>query len=454
MTLRLRRFLTLVALWSFIPGALLAQGDTTTRTGVRIGLSYDLNARPGIAVLPVRGGERPITDSVRAMLQRDFDNGDRITIVGFNEADLPLVSGTPNYEVFERLNVHGIVQASLTPGGALHIALYDVREKAVAGVDNFPLSSNVFSPAWRQGIHRAADEVERWATGVQGISATRIAFVRNDQIWQVDSDGENATPVRGTAGGRSPAWHPSGQHLAFNVLTDAGSQIALHDVLSGSTRRLTSTTSGTSGSPMFSPDGMTLFYSFGLDRGSDVWALDPFRGGRPRRVTAGGGSENISPSFSPDGRRFAFTSGRLINPEVYIADVDGTNVDLLITSGTGDQSYRSNPAWSPDGRQIAFQSMVDGRFQLMVISLQNRAVKPLTSESQNEDPSWAPDGRHIVFTSRRSGSDQLWVLDAESGRSRQLTRGSGAAKHGAWSPALKGGSAPTGTLITPDRRER
>jgi len=59
---------------------------------------------------------------------------------------------------------------------------------------------------------------------------------------------------------------------------------------------------------MFSPDGMTLFYSFGVDRGSDLFALDPFRGGAKRRVTAGGGSENISPSFSPDGRRFAFAS--------------------------------------------------------------------------------------------------------------------------------------------------
>jgi TolB protein len=289
---------------------------------------------------------------------------------------------------------------------------------------------------------------------VQGIAATRVAFVRNDQLWVVDSDGENAMPVRNSTGGRSPAWHPGGQFLAFNVLTDAGSQLALHDVASGSTRRLTNTQSGTSGSPQFSPDGMTLFYSFGLDRGSDLYAMDPFRGGAPRRVTAGGGSENISPSFSPDGRRVAFTSGRLINPEVYISDVDGTNVDLLITSRIGDQSYRSNPAWSPDGRRIAFQSQMDGRFQLMVISLQNREVKTLTSESQNEDPSWAPDGRHVVFTSRRSGTDQLWVLDTESARVRQLTRGASSAKHSAWSPPLKGASVPGNTLITPARRER
>jgi TolB protein len=424
------------------------------RQGVTLGLSYDVAMRPGIAVLPVSGAEREVADSIRAILQRDFDNGHRIAVVGWNEADLPLVSGAPNHEVFARLNVHGIVQATLTREGALHVALHDVRQKSVVNVDNFALGSNVFSPTWRMSVHRAADEVERWATGVQGISATRIAFVRNDQLWVVDSDGENAMPVRNTAGGRSPAWHPSGQYLAFNKLTESGSQLALHTMTTGASRQLTNTSSGTSGSAQFSPDGLTLFYSFGVDRGSDLYAMDPFRGGSARRVTAGGGSENISPSFSPDGRRFAFTSGRLINPEVYISDVDGTNVDLLITSRIGDQSYRSNPAWSPDGRRIAFQSQVDGRFQLMVISLQNREVKMLTSESQNEDPSWAPDGRHLVFTSRRSGTDQLWVLDTESNIVRPLTRGSSAAKQSAWSPQLSGAAVPSNTLITPARRER
>jgi TolB protein len=71
----------------------------------------------------------------------------------------------------------------------------------------------------------------------------------------------------------------------------------------------------------------------------------------------------------------------------------------------------------------------------MTIALRDRSVKQHTSEGANEDPAWAPDGRHVVFTSTRTGSRQLFVLDTETGRSRQLTRGT-AARLSAWSPLL------------------
>lgn len=116
-------------------------------------------------------------------------------------------------------------------------------------------------------------------------------------------------------------------------------------------------------------------------------------------------------------------------------DADGTNVELLTPFRFGDQSYRSSPDWSPDNRSIAFQAQMDGRFQVMTISLRDRSIRQLTSEAANEDPSWAPDGRHLVFASTRSGVKQLWVMDVESGRVRQLTRGGGA-RLGAWSPPL------------------
>jgi TolB protein len=84
---------------------------------------------------------------------------------------------------------------------------------------------------------------------------------------------------------------------------------------------------------------------------------------------------------------------------------------------------------------VAFQTQIEGRFQVATINLRDRSVKQHTIEGANEQPSWAPDARHLVFTSSRSGTRQLWVLDTESGRVRQLTRGS-AARMGAWSPRI------------------
>jgi TolB protein len=402
--------------------------------GVRIGLQYGAGTQPGVAVLEVKGGARG--DSVRALLLRDLDFGDRVRVIGRSLAELPPVSGPPNYALFARLGVQGIVQATLTPTGALHVAVHDVAAQGLLQVQDFPLRGEVLSPEWRLAVHAAADEVERWLTGTRGIAATRIAFVRGGRLWTVDSDGANPTPV-GNEAGLSPAWHPTGRYLAFARPTAAGYQIALRDLQTGSTRQLTGTSSGTNLTPVFSPDGTTLVYAYGDGDGTDLFTLDVFNGGPRQRLSAGRGSDNASPSFSPDGRRVAFTSGRVRNPEIYISDADGSNVDLLTTTGFGDQQYRSNPAWSPDGRLVAFQSQIDGRFQIMTISLRDRSVRQYTSDSANEDPFWAPDGRHLVFTSRRTGSEQLWVLDTESNRLRQLTFGA-PARHGAWSPPLAG----------------
>lgn len=118
-------------------------------------------------------------------------------------------------------------------------------------------------------------------------------------------------------------------------------------------------------------------------------------------------------------------------------DADGTNVDLLTPLDVGESAYRASPDWSSDGRLVAFQSRIGGQFQLLTVSLRDRALKQLTSDGSNDDPSWAPDARHLVFVSNRSGTRQLWVIDAESGRARQLTRGA-SVRLPSWSPRLGG----------------
>jgi len=48
------------------------------------------------------------------------------------------------------------------------------------------------------------------------------------------------------------------------------------------------------------------------------------------------------PSWSPDGRRFVFGNG----PLTYIANADGTGVQLITVPGT-DPLSRVHPLWSP-----------------------------------------------------------------------------------------------------------
>jgi TolB protein len=422
-----------LALSSGLAAPAFAQDSTR---GVRIGLAYDPGSKPGVVVLPVAAG---VGDSLRAILERDFDFSDRMAVLRLNVSGSAPVEITTsagrslNYPFFRTLGAAAVAQITVT-GQGVHVALHDVLRGSVANVADFPLAQPVFSREWRHAVHGLADTIEEWITGRRGIAQTRIAFIRANVVRIVDSDGEEEHPLPMVGAALSPAWHPNGQILAYNTFGPE-SRIVLHDMRTGRVREFGAQRNVTNLTPVFTPDGSSIVYSISTENGADLYLLPVEGEAFPRRVTVGRGSENVGPSFSPDGNRVAFTSDRTGSPQVYIMDADGTNADIFTAFDFGDQNDRASPDWSPDGRQIAFQSRIDGRFQIFTMSIRDRQPRQLTSEGENEDPSWAPDGRHLVFVSTRSGTQQLWILDTESGRLRQLTR-AGGTRLPAWSPRL------------------
>ena len=70
-----------------------------------------------------------------------------------------------------------------------------------------------------------------------------------------------------------------------------------------------------------------------------------------------------SPAFSPNGQQIAFISDRSGNPELYVMDVTGANVQRL-TYG----QWADGPAWSPRGDLIAYERQrSQGRFDIYVV---------------------------------------------------------------------------------------
>ena len=72
---------------------------------------------------------------------------------------------------------------------------------------------------------------------------------------------------------------------------------------------------------------------------------------------------NYIPVFSPDGTRIAFMSGRDGNPEIYVMNVDGSNLRRLTNHPAGD----GTPTWSPNSQQIAFVSDRTGTPQIYLM---------------------------------------------------------------------------------------
>ncbi|HEU4497723.1 MAG TPA: hypothetical protein VFR60_00155 [Sphingomicrobium sp.] len=184
-------------------------------------------------------------------------------------------------------------------------------------------------------------------------------------------------------------------------------------------------------------------------------------------------------AWSPDGRRIAFTSDRSGDPEIYVANSDGSGLARLTDTPGRDahpswssdgrtiifqspraggdvQIYRMNadgtnprrlaattgfcgvPVESPDGRRIAFQcsksleepGSAEAPWRVYLLERGRRNPRAVTRGPGNDQvPNWSPDGRKLLFFSDRGGMNQLHELEVGTGWTGQ--RSFGPASHGA-----------------------
>jgi TolB protein len=413
------------------PAALAAQDTTARPGGVRVGITYVPGTRPSVAIL---GGAGAAVDSVRTILQRDLDYSDRFEVVA-PPASALVAGATPDYRVLTALGADlavAVVLSSDPRGGAVEIQLHDVRSGSLR--NRLDLSLPAGGEAFRQAVHRAADEVVRWATGSPGVASTSILYVDNGKLWRVDPDGQGRAVVPSTGNpALSPTWSPDGHTIAYTALVRSGTPIVLQDLAGGRRDIVPGTEYGVNITPEFSPDGRKLAFAHGTEDGTDVYLYDVARRCCVTRVTVGRYSDNLSPTWSPDAQRLAFVSSRAGQPQVYVMAADGSSQEVLAPFDYGSTGQSNGPEWSPDGQSVAFHREVHGVPQVFVVDVASRVVRQITGAGRNEDATWAPDGRHLAFVSSRSGVRQLWIVDLETGRMRPIVT-TGGARLPAWSP--------------------
>jgi Tol biopolymer transport system component len=166
----------------------------------------------------------------------------------------------------------------------------------------------------------------------------------------------------------------------------------------------------------------------------------------PLVVTIGGAFvRDVTPS--PDGTRVAFTVAwyvpgqSLMDGDIYVANVDGTNLRRLTTAPELDDQ----PAWSPDGMKIAFRSRRSGDWDIWVMGAngtgqQNLMLDLLPATSTDLTPAWSPDGSRIAFASDIDSFayTKLWTMRADgSDKRRVMPQSVGTAemdREPSWSP--------------------
>jgi|GEM_PF-4120850 len=135
-------------------------------------------------------------------------------------------------------------------------------------------------------------------------------------------------------------------------------------------------------------------------------------------------------AVSPDGRFLAYTRLRDGKEDIFVANIDGTDERLLVSTPERDVQ----PIWSPNGRLITFCTLATGSWEVAVADSEKGIWRYVTHDGKkNLESSWHPNGERLVFSSHRSGSQKLWSMNLDGSGLVQLTFDTWEDTHGRYS---------------------
>ncbi|MCX6561126.1 MAG: hypothetical protein NTZ26_11525 [Candidatus Aminicenantes bacterium] len=228
-------------------------------------------------------------------------------------------------------------------------------------------------------------------------------------VFQSDLDGDNdiylltGTGLRrltdDPASDEFPKWSPDGKRIAFS--SNRTGRYQIHTMASdGSDVRQVTHSEADAIEQAWFPDGRRLAFteerrravgrsyilkSVGLDGGTAETLLPEFEG------------SSALPEFSPAAPVLGFTGKRLRGWDIYVVDLATRAVRPLTEGG-----HACRPHFSPDGAKIAYASSeADGKGDIWIMNSDGSGRERLTDRPDTYDyfASWSPDGRSIVFSS-------------------------------------------------------
>ncbi len=247
----------------------------------------------------------------------------------------------------------------------------------------------------------------------------KIAFVRNSDIFTMNSDGTNQTNITnsGTTD-TSPNYSPDGAKIIFTTDRDGNDEIYRMNADGSNPVRLTNN-SASDVSPNFSSDGLSIVFVSNRDGNNEIYKMNSDGTNQVRLTTEA--ANDIVPTYSPDGSKIIFVTERLGSRRLFTMNADGSNQQVI----SNIAGFYNRPSYSPDGQKIIFVYGADVTAQTiwtMNADGTNRAQFPVGRSS----PSYSPDGAKVVYVCCFANGqlmDGVRSVNADGGSAQNLTLG-------------------------------
>jgi len=248
---------------------------------------------------------------------------------------------------------------------------------------------------------------------VSGRNELHVLDVESGEMSQW-SDGEVPRNARWPV-----AWHADGERVFFH-LDDAGNeQNDLHTLSRDGDHEAVVEMDGQNALNAVGPDGETVLFGSSRDGQMNIYRHDT-PSGETTKITeyerAAGGA-----TISPDGDRFAFMTNEsddFDNRDVYVADIDGSNVRNLRLGEDGAESVPTD--WAPDGERLLVSDNTPDLGRAGVYDLESDEVHWLGDGTYEEGAVGFVDDERVLVSRDRDAVTMPVVYDLESGEGREL----------------------------------